>query len=102
MTKTSAKARPKKSNKTKASRKRLSTRKPSKLTKKYRLIRLLSKDAGADITSISKKFGWLPHTTRATLSRLRKAGHEISSMKAGTGKPTKYHIMGAPEEQSAH
>jgi predicted ArsR family transcriptional regulator len=71
-------------------------------TKKSQLIRLLSKEGGADAASISKKFGWLPHTTRATLSGLRKAGYEISSMKAGTGKPTRYRIMGAPEEQSAH
>ncbi|MGR3290086.1 MAG: DUF3489 domain-containing protein [Paracoccaceae bacterium] len=62
---------------------------------------MLSKDAGSDITSISKKFDWQPHTTRAALSRLRKSGYEISSMKAGTGKPSKYHITDTPEEQSA-
>jgi hypothetical protein len=76
--------------------------KPVKNTKKAQLISLLSKNTGSDTGSISKKFGWLPHTTRATLSGLRKAGYEISSMKAGTGKPTKYRILGAPREQSAH
>ncbi len=79
----------------------VASRKPSKLTKKSQLIRLLSEEAGADITSISKKFGWLPHTTRATLSRLRNSGYEISSMKAGAGKPTKYCITSAPAEQLA-
>ena len=76
-------------------------RKRVKVTKKARLIGLLSKNSGSDIASISKKFGWLPHTTRAALTGLRKAGYEISSMKAGTGKPTKYRITGAPEEKGA-
>ena len=65
-----------------------------------RMISLLSKEAGADIASISKKFGWLPHTTRA-LTGLRKAGYEIASVKSGKGKPTKYHITSAPTGQSA-
>ncbi len=101
MTKTTTKIRPKKSGRTTASRKSLSTLKPSKLTKKARLISLLSKNSGCDITSISKKLGWLPHTTRAALSGLRKAGYEISSIKAGTGKPSKYRITSAPAEQLA-
>ena len=74
---------------------------PAKITKKARLISLLSKKKESDAASISKSFGWLPHTTRAALSRLRKAGYEISSMKVGTGKPTKYRITSAPAEQSA-
>ena len=74
--------------------------KPSTLTKKAQLIGLLSKAAGADVASISKKFGWMPHTTRATLSRLRTSGYEISSMKAGAGKPSKYHITGAPDKSA--
>ena len=76
------------------------TPKPSTLTKKAQLIRLLSKAAGADVASISKKFGWMPHTTRATLSRLRASGYEISSMKAEAGKPSKYHITGAPDKSA--
>ncbi len=101
MTKTTTKIRPKKSRGTTASRKSLPTSKPSKLTKKSQLIRLLSKEAGSDIASISKKFSWLPHTTRAAMSGLRKAGFEISSIKAGTGKPSKYRITSAPTEQLA-
>jgi hypothetical protein len=76
------------------------TTKPSKATKKARLISLLGNNTGSDVASISKKFGWLPHTTRAALSRLRKAGYEITGMKMGAGKPTKYRITSAPAEQS--
>lgn len=77
------------------------TPKPSTLTKKAQLIRLLSKAAGADVASISKRFGWLPHTTRAALSRLRQAGYEISSEKTGQGKVSRYRITGDPVEQNA-
>ena len=101
MTKAPANAQPRKTGEAKAGRNCRPSSKPSNLTKKTRLIILLSKNSGSDITSISKRFGWLPHTTRAALSGLRKAGYEITSVKAGTGKPTKYHITHAPAEQSA-
>ena len=101
MTKAPANAQPRKTGEAKTGRNSRPTSKTSNLTKKTRLISLLSKKAGTDIASISEKFGWLPHTTRAALSRLRKAGYEITSVKAGTGKPTKYRITSAPAEQSA-
>ncbi|MDH3580110.1 MAG: DUF3489 domain-containing protein, partial [Hyphomicrobiales bacterium] len=43
-------------------------------TRKVQLIRLLKGKAGTDVATISKVFGWQPHTTRAALSRLRKDG----------------------------
>ena len=101
MTKTTTKSRLRKSDAVKADCNSRTTSKSSKLTKKARLISLLTTKAGADITSISKRFGWLPHSTRAALSGLRKAGYEITIMKVGTGKPTKYRITSAPAEQSA-
>ncbi|AGI66528.1 hypothetical protein OAN307_c08030 [Octadecabacter antarcticus 307] len=66
-------------------------------TKKAQLIQMLSRKAGGDVAAISEKFGWLPHTTRAALTGLRKAGYEITSLKAGNGKPLRYHIMPAPK-----
>ena len=75
--------------------------KPATITKKTQLINLLSKNTGCDIAGISKRFGWLPHTTRAALSRLRKAGYEISSEQTGKGKTSKYRITGSSMEQSA-
>ena len=74
---------------------------PAKITKKARLINLLSKEPGSDVAGISKKFGWLPHTTRAALTRLRQAGYEISSEKTGKSKVSKYRITGSPLEQNA-
>ena len=70
-------------------------------TKKARLIQMLSRKAGADIVTISEKFGWLPHTTRAALSGLRKAGFELTSVKAENGKPSQYRITAAPSADAA-
>ena len=100
MPKMTTKSRPRNANGAKVGRKGQPS-KASANTKKALLIGLLSKKAGADVAGISKKFDWLPHTTRAALSRLRKAGYPISSAKSGAGKPTIYCITGAPDQQSA-
>ncbi len=72
-----------------------------RLTKKARLINLLNKDSGADIGSLSKRLGWLPHTTRAALSGLRKSGYVITSAKPGNSKLRRYRITSLPAEQGA-
>ena len=67
-------------------------------TKKVQLIQMLSRKSGADATIISKKLGWLPHTTRAALSGLRKAGYKITIKKMPSGKPSIYRVTGTPED----
>jgi predicted ArsR family transcriptional regulator len=69
-------------------------------TKKAQLIKLLSVKAGADVPTISEKLGWLPHTTRAALSGLRKTGYELTSEKAGNGKPTRYRVIASPATET--
>ena len=61
-------------------------------TKKAQLIQMLSRKSGSDVAAISEKFGWLPHTTRAALTGLRKSGYELTSEKPGNGKPLRYRI----------
>ncbi len=73
----------------------------SKQTKKARLIALLSRKSGADVLSLSTTLEWLPHTTRAALSGLRKAGYQIKSVKPGKGKPSRYRIVTVPSEDEA-
>ena len=73
--------------------------KPRK-TKKAQLIVMLSRKTGADVASISKKFGWLPHTTRAALTGLRKTGYQITAETPGTGKPSRYRIIAEPKGES--
>lgn len=65
-------------------------------TKKAQLIQTLSRKAGADATTISEHFGWLPHTTRAALSGLRNSGYEVACEKLGNGKPSRYRITAKP------
>jgi len=73
----------------------------AKSTKKARLIALLSRKSGADVPSLSKTLGWLPHTTRAALTGLRKAGYQITAVKTGSGKPSRYQIIGSPVSDAA-
>lgn len=70
-------------------------------TKKAELIQMLTRKAGADVATISEKFGWLPHTTRAALTGLRKAGFEISAERQEAGKPLCYRISGKPAGDAA-
>lgn len=50
-------------------------------TKKLRFIALLGRPDGATVADISADLGWLPHTTRAMLTGLRKQGKSIGKTK---------------------
>ena len=45
-----------------------------KTTRKQQLTKMLTRKSGATIAQIQKAFDWQPHTARAALSGLRKAG----------------------------
>lgn len=62
------------------------------ISKRNQLIRLLSMEQGADLATLNAALGWLPHTTRAALSGLRKAGHAVITEKDEGGNPTRYRI----------
>jgi len=38
---------------------------------------LLRQDGGVSLAALAEATGWLPHTTRAALTVLRKKGHAI-------------------------
>lgn len=65
-------------------------------TQKAQLIQMRSRKAGADVVSTSDKFGWLPHTTRAALTGLRKSGYKLDAEMPGSGKPLRYRIVDKP------
>ena len=52
-----------------------------KPTKRDQLAALLMRDEGATLDQMIAATGWLPHTTRAALTGLRKAGYAIDSDK---------------------
>ena len=51
------------------------------LTKRDQLAAMLVRDEGATLDQMIAATGWLPHTTRAALTGLRKAGYAIDSDK---------------------
>ncbi len=51
------------------------------LTKAGRVLTLLQREQGATLAELVEATGWLPHTTRAALTGLRKKGHAIAKGK---------------------
>jgi len=51
-------------------------------TKQALLIELLEREEGATLAQLVEATSWLPHTTRAALTGLRKKGHVITASKA--------------------
>ena len=60
-------------------------------TKQAFVVRMLQRDGGASVAELAGAMGWLPHTTRAALTRLRQSGHELQKEKRETGE-TAYRV----------
>jgi Protein of unknown function (DUF3489) len=73
-------------------------RAPRSTTKKDRLVRLLKASAGREIATLSRELGWQPHTTRAALTRLRKAGYAVEKLPLQNNSGSRYRIAGEPRE----
>jgi len=54
-------------------------------TKQAVIIGLLQRQEGATLADLVAATGWLSHTTRAALTRLRQAGHVLEKTKGETG-----------------
>jgi hypothetical protein len=50
------------------------------------VLSLLSRPEGATIDDLLSATSWLPHTTRAALTGLRKEGYEFAKSKNANGK----------------
>ena len=59
-------------------------------TRPAQLRTLLRRRSGASITELQDTFGWQPHTARAAISGLRKAGETIE--RRSSAKDTVYRI----------
>lgn len=55
---------------------------PSARSKNAIVLAMLGTQDGATLADLIAATGWLPHTTRAVLSGLKKRGHQISREKA--------------------
>jgi len=70
---------------------------PPRETKAAILRKLLGRKNGADIGTLQSDTGWQPHSVRAGLSGLRKAGYTIDRTEAAKpGSTALYRITGGP------
>ena len=54
---------------------------PKPATKAATILNLLQRDEGATLDQLVSATGWLPHTTRAALTGIKRKGHMLSSDK---------------------
>lgn len=59
-------------------------------TKSALVLEMLRREAGATLSELASATNWLPHTTRAALTGLRKKGHSIE--KRRRGEVSCYHL----------
>lgn len=91
-----AKVPPRKNNVADVSDAPLNITSPRMGSKQAMVIGMLSEEAGAKLDDLVKATGWLPHTTRAALTGLRKRGFAVERSRDGkdgsiyriTGQPT--------------
>ena len=65
-------------------------------TKIAGVIEMLGRAEGATIDELVVKMGWLPHTTRAALTGLRKRGYQLTSDRTDRARGSIYRISSAP------
>ncbi|MEQ8229331.1 MAG: DUF3489 domain-containing protein [Rhodospirillales bacterium] len=57
----------------------------AKLTKPQTILKLIKRSKGASLGALEKATGWQPHSVRAAMTGLRKAGHTIERSKDAKG-----------------
>ncbi len=65
------------------------------------VIGMLSRAEGATIDEVVTATGWLPHTTRAALTGLRKRGYALTSDRTDRTRGSIYRIAAAPPSGSS-
>ena len=69
---------------------------PREGSKLAAVVSLLRREGGATIDQLADAMGWLPHTTRASLTGLRKRGFGIDRRKAKDERAGAYFIVDGP------
>ena len=93
--------RPKRRPTTKSRKANTVARPKPRLTKRARLIGLLKGSKGSDVATLSTKLGWQPHSTRAALTGLRKAGFTIERTQSEGGGTSRYRVTAEPDAAPA-
>ena len=68
---------------------------PRSSSKLADVLALLCRDEGTSLAEIVTATGWLPHTTRAALTRLRQRGYSIARDQLAAGAGSMYRIASA-------
>jgi Protein of unknown function (DUF3489) len=67
---------------------------PSRVSRREALRNILATEQGASIRELCDSFGWQPHSARAALSGLRKAGTGVARiLPATSGGETRYRVV---------
>ena len=74
-----------------------SRKRPANTSKKDQLLALIAKPGGTRISMLTEKLVWQAHTVRATLSGLRKQGHQILATKAPKTGEAVYRLVSPGE-----
>jgi hypothetical protein len=73
---------------------------PRSGSKQALIMKMLSRKAGATLEALVDATGWLPHTTRAALTGLRKRGYTVL-LERQDGKPSHYRIAFSHDRKAA-
>ena len=73
---------------------------PRRDTKLAEVLALIEREAGASIEELTSATGWLPHTTRAALTGLRKRGYTVLREGKAEGGSV-YRITGMAQARAA-
>ena len=65
------------------------------------VVELLQRDRGATIDELIETTGWLPHTTRAALTGLRKRGFAVALDRSDKERGSIYRIEKDPNDRVA-
>jgi DNA-binding MarR family transcriptional regulator len=69
-------------------------------SKQALILSMLQRKTGANLADLVSATGWLPHTTRAALTGLRKRGYVLERSRA-EGKPSIYRVAQGPAQSTA-
>jgi hypothetical protein len=74
---------------------------PREGTKLAEVISLLRRKQGVSVEDLISATGWLPHTTRAALTGLRKRGYDVERTRPEEGGRSLYRIVEGPAKSRA-
>jgi hypothetical protein len=70
-------------------------------SKQALVLSMLQRKVGTSLADLVSATGWLPHTTRAALTGLRKRGYVLERSRPEESKPSVYRVVEHPAQSTA-